>query len=77
MTGVAAVNAPRLHHQWQPDTVMHEPNALSQTSADTLRSKGHQLTEVEVIGDANSIWIKEGRFYGAKDPREPGAAVGW
>jgi gamma-glutamyltranspeptidase len=56
---------------------MHEPNALSQTSADTLRSKGHQLTEVEVIGDANSIWIKEGRFYGAKDPREPGAAVGW
>ena len=77
MTGVAAVNAPRLHHQWQPDTVIHEPNALSQTSADTLRSKGHQLTEVEVIGDANSIWIKEGRFYGAKDPREPGAAVGW
>jgi gamma-glutamyltranspeptidase / glutathione hydrolase len=41
----AAVDAPRIHHQWLPDTVYFEPFALSADTQAILRGMGHSLTE--------------------------------
>lgn len=51
-----AIAAPRLHHQWLPDEIMHEP-ALAPGSAEALTRLGHTLTRVDHIGHANCIEI--------------------
>ncbi|MGO8126970.1 gamma-glutamyltransferase, partial [Rhizobium ruizarguesonis] len=38
-----AVNATRLHHQWQPDKVFLEPYALSQDTEKTLAAMGYSF----------------------------------
>lgn len=39
-----AVNAPRLHHQWQPDTIYAEPYALSADTVRLLGARGYTVT---------------------------------
>lgn len=39
-----AVNAPRLHHQWQPDTIYAEPYALSADTVRILAGRGYSVT---------------------------------
>ena len=39
-----AVNEPRIHHQWLPDIVYHEPRALSADTVEALQRMGHQFT---------------------------------
>lgn len=41
----AAVDAPRIHHQWLPDTVYAEPFALSADTQAVLRAMGHTIVE--------------------------------
>jgi len=41
----AIVNTPRFHHQYLPDTIQLEPNALSATLREVLSKKGHHFTE--------------------------------
>ena len=75
-----AVARPRVHHQWLPDQIFTESNALS---ADTLRAlvdKGHAPAlpyRRGKIGDSHSILFSEGVFQGVADPRYDGAAVGY
>jgi len=40
----SAVDAPRFHHQWLPDTVYLEPFALSADSQDKLKAAGYSFT---------------------------------
>jgi len=42
-----AVDAPRIHHQWMPDTVYIEPNALSPDTKGILEKMGHRLVVQE------------------------------
>jgi len=76
-----AVSLPRFHHQWQPDTIMFDPYALSPDTQANLKAMGHtDLRSIPFgrgIGDANSILLKDGVMYGMKDPRNEGAAVGY
>lgn len=75
-----AVAAPRFHHQWKPDTVIHESRALSPDTKALLEEKGHSFREARFgrgIGDANSILFRDGVMHGAKDPRAQGGAVGY
>ena len=75
-----AVAAPRFHHQWKPDSVLFERHGLSPDTKELLAGKGHQFREARFgrgIGDANSILVKDGRMYGAKDPRAQGGAFGF
>jgi gamma-glutamyltranspeptidase/glutathione hydrolase len=69
-----AVDAPRLHHQWLPDTTTIESGTVSDATIAGLRAKGHavRLSQGEQ-GDAHSIWIdtKTGIAYGAADHRSP------
>jgi len=79
----AAVQAPRLHHQWLPDLVFVEPG-ISIDTVNILESMGHTLARGDdgsvtrdVNGRANSVGWDGVYFYGAADARDPkGAAKG-
>jgi gamma-glutamyltranspeptidase/glutathione hydrolase len=74
----AAVDAPRLHFQGQPDTVFYEPFGLSPDTAALLRGMGYTLIERKPWGATELIEAANGRLYGANDSRRPaGAAVGY
>jgi len=75
----AAVDAPRFHHQWQPDRIFHEPRAFSDDVVRALRERGHDLRELTRFqGNANAIGLApDGAWLGAADPRRQGAAAGY
>ena len=50
-----AVDAPRIHHQWLPDTLAAEPFALSADTAAALTRMGYRLTALEPWGASNSV----------------------
>ena len=54
MTLQEAVDAPRLHHQWLPDTLAAEPFALSADSAAALTHMGYHIVPLEVWGAGNA-----------------------
>jgi len=43
----AASDAPRIHHQYQPDVVFAEPGALSEAQIASLKSRGHTVKVLE------------------------------
>ncbi len=76
----AAVDAPRLHHQFLPDEIAAEPGALSPDAASALRGMGYTIREQRPWGAAEIIAIDPatGAFTGASDPRRAaGAAMGY
>ena len=66
MAPQAAVDAPRIHHQWQPDTIAAEPFALSADTKAALTAMGYKIVEQTPWGAAALIAL------GAPDAR-PGA----
>jgi gamma-glutamyltranspeptidase/glutathione hydrolase len=74
----AAVDAPRLHHQWFPDAANFEGIRAHRAAVEQLRKMGHSVRGGRQ-GDAHSIWIdpKSGHYYGAADRRISGKAVGY
>lgn len=87
-----AINAPRIHHQWQPDKIFMEPYALSPDTEKTLAAMGYnfdsgndallwgQAAGILVGGKSLAAITKGGgaRYYGAMDSRATeGAARGY
>jgi gamma-glutamyltranspeptidase / glutathione hydrolase len=77
-----AIDAPRIHHQWFPDVVRHEPLGLSSDTLRVLESFGHKLEEATTprnIASAEGIMIEAGTGMrlGASDPRNDGVPVGY
>jgi gamma-glutamyltranspeptidase/glutathione hydrolase len=75
-----AIDAPRIHHQWLPDEIVHEPYGLSADTQRALAARGHKLvSRPRYMGDAHGIMIEEktGMRLGASDARNEGAAVGY
>ena len=75
-----AIDSPRIHHQWLPDEIVHEPYGLSADTQRALAARGHKLiTKPRYMGDAHGIMIEEktGMRLGASDARNEGAAVGY
>ena len=69
-----AVDAPRLHHQWLPDSTTIEAGKVTDATIAALRARGQAVRVGESQqGDAHSIWIdtKTGMAYGAADHRSP------
>jgi len=69
---------PRYHHQYLPDVVQHEPEALSDELKAALIAKGHKLESVgRTYGNMHAIlWDKKnGRVTAASDPRGRGMAL--
>jgi gamma-glutamyltranspeptidase/glutathione hydrolase len=75
----SAVNAPRLHHQWFPDSVRFEGMAEYADVVKQLKALGHSVSGGTKQGDAHSIWVdpKTGRYHGAADRRISGKAAGY
>ena len=71
LTGREAVDLPRLHHQWLPDTVSIERNgAPPEAILNSLSGMGHSVRQGNRQGDAESIWIApDGTAYGVNDRR--------
>jgi gamma-glutamyltranspeptidase/glutathione hydrolase len=67
-----AVSAPRLHHQWQPDEVIAEPDFTKQT-LDALRALGHHVVVQPPASSANSLEVTADGIVGAADTRTRGA----
>jgi gamma-glutamyltranspeptidase/glutathione hydrolase len=70
----AAVDAPRMHQQWMPDTVSIERSGATEDLLRKLRAMGHTVNPGEraggAQGDANSIGIDAGgTAWGASDKR--------
>ena len=66
-----AVAAPRIHHQWLPDTLYVEKGAGKNLVAQ-LRKKGYEVKRTGPIGSTQSVARVSGVFHGATDPRRPG-----
>jgi len=72
MNIASATQSPRIHHQWLPDQLEVEPGFNRETLS-ALADKGHLVAETEPIGSTQSILRRANGFYGASDPRRPGA----
>jgi gamma-glutamyltranspeptidase / glutathione hydrolase len=64
-----AVDAPRFHHQWLPDTTTFERNALPDSTIERLRAMGHNVKIGTQQGDGHTIIVRNGVAYGANDKR--------
>lgn len=78
MNMTEAVWAGRFHHQWLPDQIFLEKNALSQPVQDSLKILGHSLESRGPIGRVDAILrLKNGQLEGAGDPRGDDVAGGF
>jgi len=71
----AAVDEPRIHHQWLPDVIAME-RPLEPITA-SLSAMGNRTRLVSTQGDAHSILIKEGKKYAGVDHRTRGGTAGY
>lgn len=73
-----AVNAKKFHHQWLPDDVFTENNALDSLTLKKLQQKGYKISVGGEIGRVDAILkTKQGYLQGGADPRGDDTAVGW
>jgi gamma-glutamyltranspeptidase/glutathione hydrolase len=73
----AAVNSPRIHHQWLPDKIDYENQALSMDVKENLQKRGHTIGDKRILGRVEAIAIEGDFIFGATDPRGFGAAIGY
>ena len=70
-----AVDRPRLHHQWLPDVLRAEADALSPETIEELSSRGHEVDIWTKDAKVNAVrTFEDGTFEAAADPRGPGSA---
>ena len=73
-----AVNAKRVHHQWYPDEIRVETDALTENVQNDLEKLGHQLRITDKIGRMDCILVlPDGRLEGGADPRGDNTALGY
>ena len=73
-----AVNAKRVHHQWHPDEIRVETDALTENVQNDLEKLGHQLRITDKIGRMDCILVlPDGRLEGGADPRGDNTALGF
>jgi gamma-glutamyltranspeptidase/glutathione hydrolase len=54
-----AVHAPRIHHQWAPDKLFVEKKFAPAGTLSALESMGHEIVDVDHIGDVQAIFVSE------------------
>ncbi len=71
------VNLPRIHHQYLPDKIFYEKDALTEKNIEQLELMGHQLSEGSGWGNMHVvIWNKKKKTIdAASDKRGIGKAV--
>ena len=72
MTGRQAVDAPRMHHQWLPDSLSLEKGSISDADLELLKKMGHNISVQQGgQGDGNTIIIdpRTRMAFGVSDKR--------
>ncbi len=65
-----AVAASRFHHQWLPDVITCEQQAIDTLERKKLWAMGHRLTNIERMALVKAVLVlPDGRLQGAGDPR--------
>jgi gamma-glutamyltranspeptidase / glutathione hydrolase len=78
MTASDAVQAPRFHHQWQPDHISSEMNCFTAEATQQLTSMGHKFSEREQIGRVENIVVNQNsKLSGGADRRGNDDAKGF
>jgi gamma-glutamyltranspeptidase/glutathione hydrolase len=70
-----AVAAPRMHHQWQPDSLWLEPEFPRDVRV-ALEAKGHSLTTRPAYSSVQMIHRDDTSLAGGADPRKGGWPAG-
>ena len=66
-----AVSAPRIHHQWLPNNIVHE-EGMTDTVKEGLKAKGHEIKLSTNPTAVQGIVIKDNVPHPASDPRKGG-----
>jgi gamma-glutamyltranspeptidase/glutathione hydrolase len=77
MALAAAVSAPRMHHQALPDSLRVEEDGFTRTTLDSLRARGHAISEGGRWGDVEAIIRTASGWQGVSDPRRGGGGAGY
>jgi len=73
-----AVAAKKFHHQWLPDEVYVEKDAIDSLSTEKLKTKGYKVIPRGPIGRVDAILkTKWGTYQGGADPRGDDVAIGY
>lgn len=74
----SAVSAKKFHHQWLPDLVDYEPEAVGESTVQNLTQKGYVFRKRGAIGRVDAILINNwGYLSGGADPRGDDAISAW
>jgi gamma-glutamyltranspeptidase/glutathione hydrolase len=76
----AAVDAPRFHHQWLPDSIDVEPGVFSKDAMEKMTEMGYQFSPHDSWGAVEAIYVDPATkvIYGGSDKRRlAGKAVGY
>lgn len=71
-----AVNNPKYHHQWKPDTVFVEQDFPKEVRT-ALKTMGYNVVQRGSIGRTEMILVKEGEIEAAADKRGDDSAAGY
>jgi gamma-glutamyltranspeptidase/glutathione hydrolase len=71
-----AVDWPRFHHQWLPDTLYIEVG-ISPDTASLLAARGHKVERIRSMGEVAAILAEDGWLAGAADSRPESKAAGY
>jgi len=78
MTMNEAVNSPRFHHQWKPDSIRIELDYFDRDVIEALLKSGYRLNDKGTIGRVDGILIRDDKMLeGGADKRGDDTALGF
>ena len=78
MTMNEAVNSPRFHHQWKPDSIRIEIDHFDEKVKKQLINSGYKLNDKGAIGRVDGILVREDKMLeGGADKRGDDTAIGF